>query len=471
MNDFTHMYIYSKFAARNSRLHKSEMTLFECIEKNKDMYDKISEQRDIDSPAIDRAIRIVTEFIKEKQLIVFGGLAIDYALRLVGDLDVLSTDSVNDSYELVMRLAKHGFGLTGSVRGIHVQTMRVRAVFTFVCDIGFVPKTVFDKIKTIDYQGFKIVHPHFQMIDMYLSLSYPLSNPPTENIFNRWKKDIKRLNKLSKAYPFAITNIDSSKLHTVTAVIKQEYIIHGFVAFAMIRTALDEMITTLNDSINCNLPPSNIAKLECKIQKNNDGMNEVTIKQQTEQIIFASYQDVDVYDKKYRPYTDLFPESYEIGNTLVVSTKDKLLSICKIKGYSVVSIYVLLQWLLYCKHRYADEFYDFYYQQTVNIIDEANVIFNKLIKIGYGKQQVIKLYLDSPFAPSITTVGDSNQSDAYLIRVANQLVKMGIATLEDRTMLAGLPMNIYPEKTRNLPTYVYNTELFHKDGSAYDTIS
>ena len=78
-----------------------------------------AQRRDADNPMVDRALELVRAFIVERGLILFGGLAIDYALRLRGaqlypdderpDFDVLSPRSVDDAYDLVDRLAAAGF--------------------------------------------------------------------------------------------------------------------------------------------------------------------------------------------------------------------------------------------------------------------------------------------------------------------------------------------------------------------------
>src|SRR5271170_7968864 len=44
----------------------------------------VAQRRDVDGPMVDRALAVVRRFILERGLILFGGLAIDYALRLKG---------------------------------------------------------------------------------------------------------------------------------------------------------------------------------------------------------------------------------------------------------------------------------------------------------------------------------------------------------------------------------------------------
>ena len=71
-------------------------------------YAVIAESLDSDNVMISGALDIVKKFIVDRKLILFGGLAIDYALRLKGDkiysdtkrpdLDFLSPRNVDDAF-------------------------------------------------------------------------------------------------------------------------------------------------------------------------------------------------------------------------------------------------------------------------------------------------------------------------------------------------------------------------------------
>jgi hypothetical protein len=141
----------------------------------------------------------VKEFIRKKKLIIYGGTAIDFALRLKGDkiypdeslsvadLDFFSPNSVEDAYELADMLYNKGYKEARSIVALHVITMRVDMGDNhFIADISYIPRDVYDKIPYLTYDGMRIVHPDFQKIDLHSSLSFPYDNTPMEVIFHRW---------------------------------------------------------------------------------------------------------------------------------------------------------------------------------------------------------------------------------------------------------------------------------------------
>lgn len=158
-----------------------------------------------------KALQIVENFIIDRKLIIYGGLAIDNALRVYGekiyddetlpDYDVFSPNSVTDAYDLADILHTAGFKLSSAINAIHSKTMRVKFDFIYVCDLTFIPKDVLSKIKTFTYKNLIYTHPFIQYCDIHRSLATPFYGFPNENIFNRAKKDFERFNQLYKHYP------------------------------------------------------------------------------------------------------------------------------------------------------------------------------------------------------------------------------------------------------------------------------
>jgi hypothetical protein len=191
-----------------------EVNIYDQI-PDEETYGAIVKNADPNINDIVQGIDIVKQFIIDRGLILYGGTAIDYALRLKGsslysddmlkapDFDFYSPNNVNDAYDLTeMLMAK--FDDVGSLVAMHPQTMRVRLKYNYVADITFVDKSMFDLIPTLTYEGMKFVHPHFQRIDMLFSLTFPLDNPPMENITNRLKKDNDRIAMLEEKYPIMV---------------------------------------------------------------------------------------------------------------------------------------------------------------------------------------------------------------------------------------------------------------------------
>lgn len=220
--------------------------------------DKISittNNSDINNIIYDSAVNIVKQFIIKKQCIVYGGNAIDYALKLKGsyiyaeskrpDYDFYSYDNVNLAYELANILIDNKFNNVKAVRGSHVTTMRVFIDDTLsVADISFVPKTIYDKLPFLIYDNVRFINPIFQRLDMHLSLMLPFNGQPRENILFRWEKDLKRFNLLDSFYPIDsyIKKVDY-KLVKKTASVPADCVLGGFIAYAVMYKLLKKKIT------------------------------------------------------------------------------------------------------------------------------------------------------------------------------------------------------------------------------------
>jgi hypothetical protein len=154
---------------------------------------------------------IVADYIRRNARILVGGMAIDFALKAVGDklydtlkidYDFITPSHHTDAYNLGNILAK-SFPDISVIVARHASTMRVRYKFMPVADITYVPDTLYDRIKFVSYEGFKVIHPHFQMIDQMRALTFMAENPPSESyLADRLGKDIKRFCMLSKYYGF-----------------------------------------------------------------------------------------------------------------------------------------------------------------------------------------------------------------------------------------------------------------------------
>jgi len=122
------------------------------ISSNEEQLKWIPQDLDKDKDMILSAQRIVKQFIIDRKLVIFGGLAIDYALRLKGssiyydrdlpDYDCVSYKNVDDAYDLGEILTGAGFENVKVIRAKHVETMRVRINLITVADIGYIPKKI-----------------------------------------------------------------------------------------------------------------------------------------------------------------------------------------------------------------------------------------------------------------------------------------------------------------------------------------
>ena len=175
-----------------------------------------------------KALDVVKNYIISKKLIVTGGMAIDIALRKAGsklysddtvpDYDFFSPEFHKDSYNIGMLLVSEGLENVDVIRATHVNTMRVRINFYPVADVTYIPQNLYDSTPTILHNNFVVVHPHYQMIDQHRALSLPFENPPTEVIFNRWKKDLERNSLLNQFYPVDDVKNKLSKLNKINKI-------------------------------------------------------------------------------------------------------------------------------------------------------------------------------------------------------------------------------------------------------------
>lgn len=195
------------------------------------------------------AIDIVKQFIRDRKLVIYGGSAIDYALRIHGDkiypdsmltvpdLDFFSPNSVQDAYDLADLLYSEGFEESRAIRALYVRAMKVDIGDKhFVADIAYCPAEIFARMEYLEYDGMRVIHPIYQRLDMHSALAFPYDMPPTEAIFNRWKKDIERFWLLDKYFPTkdiyhtTAGELEVGKLRLVRAPIVTD-IIGGFAAF------------------------------------------------------------------------------------------------------------------------------------------------------------------------------------------------------------------------------------------------
>jgi hypothetical protein len=160
----------------------------------------------------EKALEVVKKFIIDKNLILYGGMSIDLALKAKGhkgiykksavpDYDFMSPTHYEHACELAILLNKHGFKDPQAVSAFHVSTYRVRTNYVWVADITYEPPNVFKTIPTITYEGMRMVHPDFQRLDMHRAMSTPYEKPPMEVFLHRGKKDQKRFRMIDELYP------------------------------------------------------------------------------------------------------------------------------------------------------------------------------------------------------------------------------------------------------------------------------
>lgn len=161
----------------------------------------------INSPEIKKIIKIVEEFISNKNLICYGGTAINNILPKkdqfynkeveIPDYDFFSMKPLEHAKELADIYFKKGFQEVEAKAGMHYGTYKVFVNFIPVADITLLHKDIFSSIRKDAIKVNKILYtpPDYLRMSMYLELSRPQGD------VSRWEKVLKRLSLLNKNYP------------------------------------------------------------------------------------------------------------------------------------------------------------------------------------------------------------------------------------------------------------------------------
>jgi hypothetical protein len=157
----------------------------------------------------------VEDFIKKKNLICYGGTAINNILPTedqfynkdveVPDYDFFSPNALDDAKELSDIYYKLGFTDVEAKAGQHHGTFKVFVNYIPVADLTQLPKEIYNSLKdeSIRVAGILYAPPNFLRMGMYLELSRPVGDT------SRWEKVLKRLILLNKNYPLTSVNCES----------------------------------------------------------------------------------------------------------------------------------------------------------------------------------------------------------------------------------------------------------------------
>ena len=169
-------------------------------------------KRIVNSEDIQKIINVVEDFLKTKNLICYGGTAINSILPQedqfynkdleIPDYDFFTFNALEDAKELADIYYKKGFTDVEAKAGQHHGTYKVFVNYIPVADITQIPKEIFNALKkdSIRVAGILYAPPNFLRMSMYLELSRPAGD------ISRWEKVLKRLTLLNKNYPLTHIN-------------------------------------------------------------------------------------------------------------------------------------------------------------------------------------------------------------------------------------------------------------------------
>ena len=157
-------------------------------------------------PEVNSIIEMVEDFLRKKQLICYGGTAINNILPEedqfynrdleIPDYDFFSPNALKDAKELA-DIYSNKFDNVEAKSGVHFGTYKVFVNHIPVADITYMNKELFQAIKkdSISVGGILYSPPNYLRMAAYLELSRP------DGDTSRWEKVLKRLILLNKHYP------------------------------------------------------------------------------------------------------------------------------------------------------------------------------------------------------------------------------------------------------------------------------
>jgi hypothetical protein len=159
-------------------------------------------------------INIISKFIIQKKLILYGGFVINVILPkhlrfykdyTINDFDCLSKNPLNDSIELAKIIKEKGYTYIKIKKAKHPGTYRVYVYGKQIFDISIIQSNIYEnllKYSKKERKNLKYYKDKYNIVPLSLikkNLYYELSRP--EQSGYRWEKIYERLNILNKIYP------------------------------------------------------------------------------------------------------------------------------------------------------------------------------------------------------------------------------------------------------------------------------
>ncbi len=165
------------------------------------------------TPSLDEVYKIqklILEYVKKNNRIIYGGYALDKALRAINpehaiykkswqipDIEFYSPEPMKDIVDICDILVKQDLQNIIFKESLHEETYSLKVNGRLYCDISYIPKLINGHIRKIEFDGINYVHPHFGLIDLYRMINDPLTS--------YWrletKKTFQRMYILQKDYP------------------------------------------------------------------------------------------------------------------------------------------------------------------------------------------------------------------------------------------------------------------------------
>jgi hypothetical protein len=274
-------------------------------------------KRIVNSEDVQNIIKIVEDFIKKKNLICYGGTAINNILPVedqfynkdaeVPDYDFFSPNALDDAKDLADIYYKLGFTDVEAKAGQHHGTFKVYVNYIPVADITQLPKEIYNSLKKegVRVAGILYAPPNFLRMSMYLELSRPVGDT------TRWEKVLKRLTLLNKNYPLSKVNCEKVDFQREMTNKEQQDVIYTTVQNTLINQGV-VFFGGFAISLYSRYMPK---KLQHKLEKIADFDVLSNEPKTTAEIVKERLKDIGIQNVKIvekKSVGDIVPEHYEI---------------------------------------------------------------------------------------------------------------------------------------------------------------
>ena len=477
---------------------------------------------------IERALEVVKSFIIRKKLILYGGMAVDLALKAakhkgiyddnaVPDYDFYSPDFYNDSNELADIFEKKGFTSISSINAMHVSTRRVRINFIVVADVSYIPPEIFKNIPTMVVQGMRIVHPNFQRMDFHRSMTYAFEKPPLEVMLHRGYKDQKRFPMIAKQYPIGMSKLtQGASVWTIPIKYLDNNVLSGVQTYCVLYQIMDEIVNgksrlaktiqgVVKDISNVKHRLASLPKgsfefsktgktseqvLQCKLDKESpcNYINIITdnVKSLEESIVMKSKKPTVKYYNQYiddlRPKTTFIQDAnyelfdnhdrklpvFELKSVLkLLNCENPAARFIKICGCHNLMLYFLQKYfdhISYTPRKVNKSEYLTMYAAVFELVSIAEVLYTAAVS-SKGENATNDIFKALPFFLSTNTYGASNNSADYLAMVIEKNDMINYTPRDQREDLRP-PFGYYPDSMdKALPFKPSDSRMFAFDGN------
>ena len=341
-------------------------------------------KRVVNSEDIKKMIAIVEDFIKVKNLICYGGTAINNILPIedqfynkdveIPDYDFFTPDALNDAKELANIYYKNGYTDVEAKSGQHHGTYKVFVNFIPVADLTQFPKEIYNALKkdAIRVSGILYAPPNFLRMSMYLELSRPSGDT------SRWEKVVKRLTLLNKNYPLTSINCNSIEFQREMANKDKSHEIYDSVRNSLVNQGV-VFFGGYAISLYSQYMPKHLQK---KIEDIADFDVLSHDPKTTADIVVERLKDIHIKGKivYHKPIGEIIPEHYEIkvGNDTIAFIYKPVAchsyNVLKIHGQSVKIATIDTMLSFYLSFLYTDR--DYYKEFSERILCMSKFLFD-----------------------------------------------------------------------------------------------